>query len=211
MKTTTVISTAACLVGLSVGALGWWIYEESFTTFHEEEKPLESRAALSAEALYPVYINNTAAAPKVLADVETFNGEPAMVSCSVCHTTREPETSTRKAEDLDEFHQGLVYAHGELSCLSCHNKDNYDTLSLADGTALLYEESIQLCAQCHGPQYRDYQNGSHGGMNGYWDLSRGPRYRNTCTTCHDAHAPAYPQMNPVFPPKELKQKHSSKH
>jgi hypothetical protein len=39
-------------------------------------------------------------------------------------------------------------------------------------------------------------------MRGYWDLTRGPRERNTCTDCHDVHAPLYPKVRPVFPPRD---------
>lgn len=152
----------------------------------------------------------TPSKPMVQTSETTFNGKPVEVSCSVCHTTREPNVQNRRGEDLDLFHQGLTVQHGTLSCLSCHNSENYDTLRLADGSSVAYEQSMQLCAQCHGPQYRDYQHGSHGGMNGYWDLSRGGRTRNTCNVCHDPHAPAYPQLKPVFAPKDVpvRQSHS---
>jgi predicted CXXCH cytochrome family protein len=87
--------------------------------------------------------------------------------------------------------------------VACHNPaDNYATLRLADGTALAFSESMQLCAQCHGPQYRDYQRGSHGGMTGYWDLRRGPRVRNHCQHCHDPHAPQFPKVLPVAEPRD---------
>lgn len=125
-----------------------------------------------------------------------------MVSCATCHATRRPDLTNASAEALNEFHQGLQYRHGGLSCLSCHNAANYDTLRRADGTAIEYPNTIQLCAQCHGPQYRDYLNGSHGGMTGHWDLRVGERVRNTCSNCHDVHAPAYPQVQPVFPPQD---------
>ena len=58
------------------------------------------------------------------------------------------------------------------------------------------------CAQCHGPQYRDYRHGAHGGMRGHWDLSRGPRERNHCVACHDPHAPAFGQFEPVPGPRD---------
>lgn len=138
----------------------------------------------------------------MLATLPQTGGVPSMVSCSTCHATRKPDTTQSSGAALDEFHQGLRYQHGGLSCLSCHNAGNYDTLRRADGTALEYPQAIQLCAQCHGPQYRDYLNGSHGGMTGHWDLRSGPRLRNTCTDCHDAHAPAYPQVQPVFAPQD---------
>ena len=101
---------------------------------------------------------------------------------------------------MQQFHQGLAYRHGNQSCLSCHNAGNYDLLKKADGTSLPYPAVMELCAQCHGTQYRDYKAGAHGGMNGYWDLSKGPRQRNTCTDCHDPHSPAYPHVTPVFSP-----------
>jgi formate-dependent nitrite reductase cytochrome c552 subunit len=64
------------------------------------------------------------------------------------------------------------------------------------------DRAIELCAQCHGPQYRDYKAGAHGGMTGNWDLSRGPRVRNHCVDCHEAHAPRYPGTRPVLRPND---------
>jgi hypothetical protein len=61
---------------------------------------------------------------------------------------------------------------------------------------------MRLCAQCHGPQYRDYQNGAHGGMTGNWDLSKGGRVRNNCIDCHDPHAPRYPTVTPSRGPND---------
>jgi hypothetical protein len=69
---------------------------------------------------------------------------------------------------------------------------------------------MDLCGQCHGPQARDYAHGAHGGMTGYWDLSRGPRERNNCIDCHDPHAPAFPKVRPVFAPKDRFPPHQGK-
>jgi hypothetical protein len=65
-----------------------------------------------------------------------------------------------------------------------------------------FADVMKLCAQCHGPQFRDYQHGAHGGMNGYWDLSRGGRSRNNCIDCHDPHAPAYVGAIPAPRPRD---------
>jgi hypothetical protein len=43
---------------------------------------------------------------------------------------------------------------------------------------------------------------THGGMRGHWDLSRGPRERNHCVACHDPHAPAFGQFEPVPGPRD---------
>ncbi len=142
------------------------------------------------------------AQPRVLTDEFDHHGDPVYAACSTCHATR--EANFKAGLDLlpTEFHQGLRYSHGELNCLSCHNADNYDTLRRADGRALDYQNVMALCSQCHGPQTRDYNHGSHGGMVGFWDRAKGERERNRCIDCHDVHAPAYPRVNPVFPPRD---------
>lgn len=201
MKTSTVIGTVSLILGAAIIAGGFWVYQYSFTSFAAAEGSSEIHG-LQEEKSYGVEIIGRPSTPTVMTDALTHGGESVEVACATCHSTRTP-AMTRTSEDLDSFHQGLVMQHGNLSCLSCHNEGNYDTLKLADGTDVGFENAMQLCAQCHGPQYRDYQHGSHGGMNGYWDLSRGPRQRNACMVCHDVHAPAYPQLMPVFPPQDI--------
>jgi hypothetical protein len=146
------------------------------------------------------------AAPRVETGLIDRHGVAVGVACMTCHATREPNRAHGVGGLVpDEFHQGLRYAHGAdggQSCLSCHHAEDYDALRLADGRKLAFANAQQLCAQCHGPQTRDYLHGSHGGMNGHWDTTRGPRERRTCTDCHDLHAPAYPALTPVFPPRD---------
>lgn len=125
------------------------------------------------------------------------------LKCAACHSLRSFKAENAQSSHLDEFHQGLQFSHGKLSCVSCHNPgDNYSTLRLADGRSIPFEESMALCAQCHGPQYRDYEHGAHGGMAGYWDLNRGERTRNHCQHCHDPHVPNYPKFFPAAVPKD---------
>jgi len=127
-------------------------------------------------------------------------GRPIVIQCSVCHSVRTPNPDNASSEDLDEFHQGLVFSHGSLRCLSCHNADDYTSLRLASGSRVEFPNAITMCAQCHADKVRDYEHGAHGGMTGYWDLSRGGRVRNACIDCHDPHAPAFPHMTPTFKP-----------
>lgn len=141
--------------------------------------------------------------PAVSAGVTDYHGQAVGVACMTCHSTKTPNLDAGHAGVVPaDFHQKLVYAHGGQSCLSCHNSQDYDALRLADGRKLAFAEAQKLCQQCHGPQTRDYLHGSHGGMNGYWDKTKGERTRRTCTDCHDPHAPAYPAWTPVFVPKD---------
>lgn len=200
-----VVTVAALALTALAGAGGWWIYQRSFASWEKAKRQSEAgvRAApVAAPLRQRVEIHPGPETPVVLARHSTTAGNVAAVACSTCHTTRQPNLAITTGAALQEFHQGMVYRHGDLTCLSCHNASNYDTLRRADGSALAYPQTILLCAQCHGPHYRDYLHGSHGGMNGYWDLTRGPRERNTCTDCHDAHAPLYPRVLPVFPPRD---------
>lgn len=200
MKFTTLIFGGLLILALAILAV--WIYLRSFQPLGRDEGlglPLVEARAQS----YGITTVGMPTTPTVLTEAFSHDGVPAEVACVTCHTTRTPDRTNRREEDLDLFHQGLIVEHGGMSCLSCHNSENYDTLKLADGTAVGFEQTMLLCAQCHGPQTRDYTKGSHGGMTGYWDLTRGPRERNACTVCHDAHAPAYPQLMPVFAPKDI--------
>ncbi len=151
---------------------------------------------------HPVHIRTPKGPPTVKTAHADANGIVAEVRCNTCHANRTPNPSAQAGADLKDFHQGLKVQHGQVTCLSCHHADDYESLRLADGRKIGFPQVIDLCSQCHGPQARDYAHGAHGGMNGYWDLSRGPRQRNTCTDCHDPHSPAFPKVRPVFAPKD---------
>jgi hypothetical protein len=142
--------------------------------------------------------------PATLGVVDTprvdVHGTPVGVACVTCHGP-DPETSWA-AREGEAFHTGVVLAHGAITCDSCHDPEDRTRLRLADGTRVELGDAMTLCAQCHGPQTRDYRRGSHGGMTGYWDTRRGPRDRNDCTVCHAPHTPAYAPVLPVFPPKD---------
>lgn len=188
------------LLGL-VFSSGVLLWANGGSAKSEEHEPAKISAPAVATRELPVK-RAAIKQPRVLTDRVDHHGNPVTVSCATCHETRAANYEAGEKKIPSEFHPALVYAHGNLSCLSCHNADDYDTLRRADGRALAYADGLALCAQCHGPQTRDYEHGSHGGMVGFWDKSKGPRSRNQCTDCHDVHAPAYPQVMPIFPPRD---------
>lgn len=131
-------------------------------------------------------------------------GHPIRVECSTCHSLRSTTTLSDVNTTTKQFHKGLSFQHGHLTCISCHTTRPFQApmFHLSDGSEIPTQEAIRLCTQCHGPQYRDYQHGSHGGMNGYWDMSRGSRLRNHCVDCHDPHVPRFQSSRPVLPPRD---------
>lgn len=144
--------------------------------------------------------------PPSLGTVDTglrdTEGASVGVACATCHDPRHPDALARKREVPKDFHGGIELAHGRLRCASCHAPDDRTRLRLADGEEIPIRDVLELCGQCHGPKYRDFLRGSHGGGRGYWDRSRGPWVRNSCVACHAAHAPAYPIVMPARPPND---------
>ncbi|MBM4367342.1 MAG: hypothetical protein FJ102_14115 [Deltaproteobacteria bacterium] len=122
---------------------------------------------------------------------------PQAAACETCHGPDAP----RSGPPRDDFHDAIELEHGTLNCNQCHDADR-TRLRLADATTLPFTEVMSLCRQCHGPQSRDYQHWSHGGNTGYWDERQGAAVRNNCVDCHDPHAPAFPLVRPVFPPRD---------
>lgn len=156
-------------------------------------------AANPKASAHPVEIHIPDALGVVDSELKDSLGRPVGVSCKTCHdSSRGLLLQNREAKD---FHKDLTVIHGKLSCNSCHDQDR-TRLHLADGRKLDFDQTMELCAQCHGPQHRDYERGAHGGMNGYWDRKRGPRQRNHCLDCHAAHTPAYEKVMPVHPPRD---------
>lgn len=129
-------------------------------------------------------------------------GQPIRVACESCHSQKKSETLPASSAELKEFHQTLRVEHGTLTCGQCHQPGKATSLRLADGRLVAMTDVMQLCGQCHGPQLRDYGKGAHGGMQGYWDRTRGERVRNNCVDCHDPHVPKYQPGRPVLPPRD---------
>ncbi|QDV62535.1 cytochrome c3 family protein [Crateriforma conspicua] len=151
---------------------------------------------------HPVIIRQPDGPPRVKLTGFDPQGRSGEVACSTCHSVRQPNLENKTPETLDEFHQGLVVNHGKLACYACHNPEDSDSLKLADGTKVAYQDVMTMCSQCHGPQATAFAHGAHGGMNGHWDLTRGPQMKNNCVDCHDPHSPAYPKMMVGFKPKD---------
>lgn len=86
--------------------------------------------------------------------------------CSQCHKDM---PVNRKPRTLEMMHQEIKLRHMPGGwCFDCHNPDNRDKLRLANGTLIPFEESYNLCGQCHGTILREWKRGLHGNRTGYW-------------------------------------------
>ncbi|QDV42070.1 Doubled CXXCH motif [Stieleria neptunia] len=162
----------------------------------------EAQRTVGETAHHAVVVRQPEGPPLIeLAETDP-QGRTGKVACSTCHSVRKPNLANRTSASLDEFHQGLTFNHGTLACYACHNPDQSDALRLADGSLVEYRDVMTLCSQCHAAQATAFRHGAHGGMNGHWDLSRGPQTKNNCIDCHDPHEPSYPKMIVGFKPRD---------
>lgn len=130
--------------------------------------------------------------------------------CLACHEKNEPPVLRYDANHrllIPEIHATVVMGHGthgrNNNCYNCHNETNLATLSPRDGRELAFAESTLLCGSCHGPTLRDWDSGSHGRTNGYWDRALGPAVKKDCVNCHNPHAPEFPGRQPAPGPHSL--------
>jgi hypothetical protein len=97
----------------------------------------------------------------------------------------------------------LTHGGANLWCLDCHSADNRDNLVKMNGEILSFNQSQELCGQCHGPILIDWEKGIHGRTNGYWnrDMDKeGISTRQLCVECHMPHAPSFKSMMPMSAP-----------
>lgn len=116
--------------------------------------------------------------------------------CSDCHAWM-PVNRQRRV--LTDMHGEIMLRHDEEHrwCLDCHSAENRDTLHLASGEPVSFEESYRLCGQCHGEKLRDWRAGIHGRRTGAWN---GHKTYLLCAHCHNPHEPRFKAVAPMPAP-----------
>lgn len=105
-----------------------------------------------------------------MTDPAAITIDGASQSCQGCHQIF---ASTIQAPGSDgplrSFHAEIQLNHGlNDRCTNCHDSADRQSLALRDGTRIPFAATPQLCAQCHGTVYRDWQRGTHGKTLGSW-------------------------------------------
>ena len=81
-----------------------------------------------------------------------------------------------------------------MNCATCHNGKDMNNLNSLTGNTIDFNQSYQLCAQCHSSQFDDWKGGAHGKNIGGWAE---PRAAMTCVNCHNPHTPQIASKWPV--------------
>jgi hypothetical protein len=169
---------------------GWFVVRP------QPEWPIPARADLGVLSVDPAPLRSLNPTPTIL-DV---GGAP--LSCNQCHALF--ESGERQRLPIGQ-HQDVVLDHGRNdNCLSCHDQADRELLRSSSGRIVAFEDAQLLCADCHGPTFRDWELGIHGRTMGSWDSARPEQRRLECIECHDPHAPAFDPL-PTFPgPRTLR-------
>ena len=132
---------------------------------------------------------------------ETRKDKMERFKCSQCHN----DQIVTEANAAKIAHGDIQLVHGsgekQLSCYTCHNREERDYLTSETEEKLDMDHSYALCGQCHFRQKKDWVGGAHGKRLTYW---AGERVVKSCTSCHNPHAPRFEKRWPVTysPPKE---------
>lgn len=155
--------------------------------------------------------DNLAVGPRraAMADPPQIEVEGHAQSCNGCHQIFQPAA---RGERPPSFHTEIELKHGlNDRCLNCHDGRNREMLTLRDGSTVPFAETPQLCAQCHGTVYRDWQRGTHGKTLGSWVTSSPQQRRLSCNECHDPHSPKFESYVPLPGPNTLRMGDQSAH
>ena len=159
------------------------------------DSPVTIHASVPESVTDPTPIRQPAVRPSYRVGKFTYQ-------CNECHrSVPAPRTVGHGLTKHNDVH----LAHGiNTRCLNCHHAVNREVFVDDFGEEIPWDQPQLLCAKCHGPVYRDWQHGSHGRINGYWDESRGVQIRLKCIECHDPHHPPFPPLASAPPPQTLR-------
>ncbi len=114
--------------------------------------------------------------------------------CTECHT--DPLEVIQGQGVGKKAHWDISLNHAQentMKCVTCHSGNDMDQLHSITGNSIDFDQSHQLCKQCHSKQEKDWLGGAHGKNLSGW---KGPRVSKLCVECHNPHNPSIPSRWP---------------
>ncbi|MBD0835613.1 cytochrome c3 family protein [Aestuariibaculum suncheonense] len=121
-------------------------------------------------------------------------GQIKSYACIDCHSKPLNQMQT---EGLQKAHWDIKLDHANentMNCVTCHNPNNMNNLRSLTENDIDFNNSYNLCAQCHSKQFEDWKGGAHGKRIGGWAP---PRASFTCVNCHNPHKPHFESRWPA--------------
>lgn len=116
-------------------------------------------------------------------------------ACTECHS--KPLKDMQSSNDSKKAHWNITLVHANentMNCITCHNPNDMDNLKSLTDKQIDFNNSYNLCSQCHSKQFSDWKGGAHGKNIGGWAP---PRAALTCVNCHNPHNPHFESRWPA--------------
>ncbi|TWO32736.1 cytochrome C [Seonamhaeicola sediminis] len=125
-------------------------------------------------------------------------------ACTECHSK---PLSQLQSKDGKKAHWDIKLHHANentMNCATCHDGNDMDNLKSLTGNSIDFNNSYNLCNQCHTKQFEDWKGGAHGKRIGGWAP---PRASMTCVNCHNPHKPHFEKRWPArFNTQKIKER-----
>ena len=118
--------------------------------------------------------------------------------CSTCHNVSLQRLKALTPAAERDAHWDIELRHASeqvMQCITCHAEKNMDELRSLTGQPVSFDQSFQVCAQCHASQYSDWLGGAHGKRLSGWGAER---VAQTCVGCHNPHRPQWEKRWPAI-------------
>jgi hypothetical protein len=129
--------------------------------------------------------------------VRSRDGKIEKTPCEQCHKVPLARMKHDGKDGKPAAHWAVELKHAPahvMNCRTCHLEDSMDKLKTLTAAPVSYQQSHQLCAQCHSKEAADWAGGAHGKRVAGWAP---PRVAQTCVECHDPHQPAFTSRLPA--------------
>ena len=145
-------------------------------------------ALLKTVPVDTTFVGKVFSIPERKNQIKSFN-------CTECHS--KPLTEMQLMDTTyKSSHWNIELKHAKshsMECVTCHTPDNMDQLHSLTNNPISFNQSYQVCAQCHSQQFSDWKGGAHGNRLGGWAE---PVVKNGCVNCHNPHQPAFGKRMP---------------
>jgi hypothetical protein len=178
---------------------GWVAYSDQsgvVKIYKNATAPFDDRKVINASPMLPeniVLVNTRYQGGRFWTG--TRKDKIQRFKCSQCHNNK--NVTVVKAAEI--AHGDITLNHGgqvkQLSCYTCHKKDERDFLVTEAGSRIDVDHSYQMCGQCHFRQQKDWVGGAHGKRVSNW---AGKRVVQNCVSCHDPHSPLFEKRWPTI-------------